>query len=442
MINVSDNRFNNELSKNGIYSLFSAFRNNKLDYDAFYLSNPIEESIGIVRSEVATKNSRFLDNKTTLREIKDSASETPRNILLITVESLSAEYLGVFGNKEHLTPNLDALASKSLLFDNFYATGTRTVRGMEALMLSIPPTPGRSIVKRPDNEGLFTIGSVLQKRGYDNKFIYGGHGYFDNMNAFFEGNGFKAIDRLDFEADEVAFENIWGVCDEDLFAKTIKEADKSFKENKPFFSFVMTTSNHRPYTYPEGKIDIPSHSGRNGAVKYTDYAIGKFIESAKTKPWFDNTLIVIVADHCAGSAGKTELPVQKYHIPLIVFNPKLISPQKIETLSSQIDVAPTLFGLMHLSYVSRFFGHDILDRSDTKERAFISNYQKLGLLNKDKLAILSPEFKSSFYDINLTNGSMKSAQTENRLLSRAIADYQTADYLYQNKQYDAQIKSL
>jgi phosphoglycerol transferase MdoB-like AlkP superfamily enzyme len=171
---------------------------------------------------------------------------------------------------------------------------------MEAITLSIPPTPSRSVVKRKNNTGLFTIGEVFKQHGYERNFFYGGDGYFDNMNTFFGGNGFNIIDRgrgflLDsnikttrknINDDEVTFENAWGICDEDIYSKVIKEADLAHAEQKPFFNFVMTTSNHRPYTYPEGRIGLKPSRLRENVIKYTDFAIGDFIEKAKKKPWF------------------------------------------------------------------------------------------------------------------------------------------------------------
>ena len=164
------------------------------------------------------------------------------------------------------------------------------------------------------------------------------------MNTFFGGNGFDIVDRgrgylfgdsftakrTNIKDNEIQFENAWGVCDEDIYKQVIKEADKSYSNKKPFFNFIMTTSNHRPYTYPNNKIDIPSGTGRNGAVKYTDFAIGEFINKIKNKPWYNNTVIVFMADHCASSAGKWELNVDKYHIPAIIYNLPNIEPSKIE----------------------------------------------------------------------------------------------------------------
>src|SRR5699024_5906545 len=115
-------------------------------------------------------------------------------------------------------------------------------------------------------------------------------------------------ERYNIPDDEVSFENAWGICDEDLYEQVIKYADISYSKNTPFFEFVMTTSNHRPYSFPDYKIDLPQGS-RNAAVRYTDYALGKFIENAREKPWFKNTVFVIVADHCASSAGKWEINI-------------------------------------------------------------------------------------------------------------------------------------
>lgn len=197
----------------------------------------------------------------------------------------------------------------------------------------------------------------------------------------------------------------------------------------------MTVSNHRPYTYPEGRIDIPSHTGREGAVKYTDYAIGKFIREAKLKPWFNNTLFVIVADHCASSAGKVELPVDKYHIPMIIYAPTLIKPGKFEKLTAQIDVGPSILGLLNFSYQSKFFGQDVFKMKDEQQRAFISTYQSLGYLKNNKLLILDPNKKLGTYLANFETGSAKPIPAEAWLTNEAIANYQLASYLYTNKGY-------
>jgi phosphoglycerol transferase MdoB-like AlkP superfamily enzyme len=355
------------------------------------------------------------------------------NVVLISVESLSADFLGTFGNTQHITPNLDSLAGHSLLFTNLYATGTRTVRGLEALSICTPPTPGQSIVRRPRNEGLFSLGRVFNQKGYESKFIYGGYGYFDNMGYFFANNSYEVKDRTEIKKKDIDYENIWGVADENLFTLATREIEKTIKSGKPVFAHIMTTSNHRPFTYPEGRIDIPSHTNREGAVKYTDYAIGQFIKGAKSKPWFKNTLFVIVADHCASSAGKADLPVNKYKIPLLIFSPSIIKPAKMERLMSQIDLGPTILGLLNFSYQSKFFGYDIFKLEPGRERAFVSTYQSLGYIRKDTLIILRPQSISESFIPDFADGSAKLIQSNSQLTQEAITWYQTASYQFKNK---------
>jgi len=447
-----NNRYNNELSKTGIYSFFAAFRNNELPYSKFYKTIDQNKAFAIVKSDYVSENEKFINpdkNEIYRTEINSDSLNTPQkpNIIFICIESLSGKYLNSLGSNLNITPNLDSLANNSLFFSNLFATGTRTVRGMEAITLSIPPTPGRSIVKRKNNHDLFTIGEVFKQNGYERNFFYGGDGYFDNMNNYFGGNGFNIIDRgrgflldsgintkrTNIEDDEVTLENAWGVCDEDIYNKVIKEADKTYQEGTPFFDFIMTTSNHRPYTYPEGRIDIPSGTGRNGAVKYTDYAIGEFIKKAKLKPWFENTIFVIMSDHCASSAGRWELDVQNYHIPAIIYNAKNIKPQKVDKLCSQIDLFPTIFSLLNWDYTTNLFGRDILKMAQVDERAFIGNYRKLGLLKGNKLMVLNEQSGYDFYKWNKKDNSLKEIALDNTFLNKAISYYQVADYLYRNE---------
>jgi phosphoglycerol transferase MdoB-like AlkP superfamily enzyme len=373
---VSHNIYANEIAANGIYSLFSAFNSNELDYANFYLTS---KELGIKAH-----------NERPVTSLIAAGPAKKKNVIFIMMESMGAEYMARYGNTEGLTPNLDALAKQSLNFTRLYATGTRTVRGLEALTLSIPPAPGRSIVKRPNNENLYSLGYVFKDRGYDTKFIYGGYGYFDNMNYFYANNGFNTVDRSDMSDDEIHFANIWGVGDEDLFAKVIKEARKAHEKNTPFMQMVMTTSNHRPYTFPENSAGIPQEGGgRRAGVKYADYAIGKLIEAAKKEPWFNDTVFVIVADHTAGASGKTSLPPARYHIPAMIYAPAMIKPQENHKLSSQIDLPVTLLALLGVDYQSKFFGKNILDDA-FEERALLATHQKLGVYKDGMVTFIEP----------------------------------------------------
>lgn len=447
----SENRYNNEISKAGIYSFFAELRSSQLSYDKFYSTIPNEKAFAIVRSKLKDNNTQFLSDSLTIRRnIGDSLNNNQRpNVVFVLMESMSAKFMREFGSDKTITPFMDKLAQESVLFSNLYAIGTRTVRGMEAVTLSIPPTPGSSIVKRPDNINLFTIASVFRQKNYQCNFFYGGDGYFDNMNAFFGGNGFDIYDRgrgsilsdkinakrYNITDDEVTFENAWGACDEDMYAKLIQIADKYHAEKKPFLNFIMTTSNHRPYSYPDKKIVIPSGTSRNGAVQYADFALQQLFEKSKNKPWFKNTIFVIIADHCASSAGKDEIDVANYHIPAMIYGQN-ITPQKVQKLCSQIDVFPTLFGMLNWNYESNFYGKNVLN-ADFEERAFLGTYLKLGYLKKNNdFMILSNQKKNHFYKWDKTTNALKKLPMNQEFLIESISMYQSANYLFTHKKLE------
>ena len=384
------NIFAQEMQANGVYKFYYAFTHSELDYAQFY---PTLEEAEAEATLLQQMNAPAIE-----RTVAAKGQEQRRNVVLISVESLSAEYLALYGNDDNRTPFLNELVDKSLFFTNLYATGNRTVRGLEALTLCIPPTPGESVVKRKDNKNKFTTGSVFRSKGYDVKFLYGGDSYFDNMKDFFTGNGYEIVDSKSFSPQEVTFSNIWGVCDEDMANKAIKVMNEQAKTGKPFFNHWMTVSNHRPFTYPDGKIDIPpTLKKRIGGVKYTDYALKHFFELAKQQEWYKNTLFVIVADHCASSAGSTELPLDGYRIPCFIYA-DFITPKKIDTLVSQIDVMPTVLGLLNFEYTSKFIGQDVFSGHYTP-RAYIATYQDLGYLSPTHLTIVSPLNKIRQYQL-------------------------------------------
>ena len=424
-----ENNFAAELSGNGLFTIAAAMRRNELDYDQFYRTIP-QDSANATLRKLGVE--RKLLSEALKGDAEDPAidktpfSKRPRNVILISVESLSATFVGAYGATQGLTPQIDALARAGMKFERVFATGTRTVRGLDALSLGTPPIPGQAIVRRPHNEHLATIGELLEEQGFSTFFFYGGYGYFDNMNAYFSANDFRVVDRTDFPKETVMFENVWGVADEVLFDNVIRTLDAKQATDKPFFAHIMTTTNHRPYTYPDGRIDIRSPGGRNGAVKYTDYAIGKFIQDAQRKPWFNDTLFVIVADHCASVSGKTKLPVNNYHIPLIFYAPALLKPATYAPIVSQIDIAPTLMEVLGMNGDDHFFGRSFFEQGPVPERAFISNYQELGYLKNGILTVLLPKQRVESYRIDPTTYASTPTAIDPQLLTEAIAYYQTA----------------
>jgi phosphoglycerol transferase MdoB-like AlkP superfamily enzyme len=437
----SKNIFVNELQANGLYKFYLAFQNNKLDYFKFYKTLSNEEAFSLLKQQLPT-----ITGQTTNRKITSDSTEIHKNVVLITIESYSAEFMKMYGNEQNITPFLDSLAQKSLQFTNLYAAGNRTVRGLEAVTLCLPPTAGESVLKREDNKNKFSTGAIFNQKGYNVKFMYGGDAFFDNMRDFYSGNGYDIVDKSNFSPEEITFSNVWGVCDEDMYNKAIKVMNTEAKQSKPFFNHIMTVSNHRPFTYPNNKIDIPGDiKSRDGGVKYTDYSLRKFFEMARKQPWFKNTVFVIVADHCASSAGKTELPLDKYRIPAFIYSPDL-KPAKYNQVMSQIDLMPTLFGLLHFSYQSKFFGQDVL-KPDYKPRAFIATYQDLGLIKDNVLTILSPKQQVKQFDLQINTKPgiapeyqidyneipMKTERTD--LIKETISFYQAASDMLKHKKY-------
>lgn len=427
-LSASD-RVERELSANGVWSLFSAYRNNELDYREFYSVIDTDKAFRLVHDGLQEKQVSFLtpNSEEWRRTITATRPEWNPNVIQIVVESLGTNLLG------KNTPNLNAVIQKSLYLSGLMATGTRTVRGIEALTLCLPPTPGASIVRRPDCGDLFSTGSIFRARGYDTAFVYGGFGYFDNMNAFFSGNGFRIVDRSSVSGSDITFANAWGMCDEDLFRTSLREADACFEQGRPFYQFVLTTSNHRPFTYPDGKVSIPSGSGRSGAVAYTDYAIGSFLKEAASRPWFADTVFIISGDHTSGAAGHTDLPPDRYRIPAIIYSPGHIAPAQVNTLCSQADIAPTLFALLGWSYDSGFFGRNVLDMKPEEGRAWIGTYQILGMLKPDSLTMLEPLKDPVVSAWNPDTGELGPLTDQERTKARieeTVAWYQTAHDLF------------
>lgn len=385
------NRIANELAANGPARFVAAFRNNHIDYEAFYRTGDPARLAARLRDDLAPGGGEFLQpagDDLTRRFAANPNGLGRLNVVMIVQESLGAEFVGAYGSDRGLTPNIDRLATQSLMFTRAFATGTRTVRGLEALTASLPPIPSESIVKRKGNQDIATWGAVMNRAGYRSSFLYGGYGAFDNMNPYFAGNGYAISDRSEIE--QPRFANVWGVSDEDLYDHALTYFDRQSADQQPFFSVVMTTSNHKPFTFPEGVPGVkPRGGGRSAGARYADHALGRFIEAARSHAWFDNTLFVIVADHDARVYGKADIPLNTYEIPLLMYAPRHLKPGRIDTPTSQIDVAPTVLGLLGLEYEAPFFGQNVLNWPQDQPRTLLFNHNhEVAALSGDRLCIL------------------------------------------------------
>ncbi len=434
LFSLSSSRVTNELVQNGISSFFRAAARSEIDYHAYYPSADPDENLALIERELGRGGGQF----TRLAEGRLDRVFPARadglgklNVVLVSSEAFGAEFSRLYGSAQDLTPYFDSLAQQGLWFSRTYASGTRTVRGLEALVSSIPPIPTVSILRRPGNEGIATWGAVMRSLGYHTSFLYGGYGYFDNMNYFFGNNGFEVLDRN--AIDSVRFANIWGVSDEDLFDRSLTHFDELHAAGKPFFSIIMTTSNHKPFTFHPGleKFGIPeSGGGRAAGVRYADYALGQFLQHAREHPWFDDTIFVVVADHGARVYGAEQIPLKTYEIPLMIYAPKHIKPRRVDTLMTQIDVAPTVLGLLGLPYEAPFFGQDVLSLPPEHRIAFFNHNHHVAIYRDGRLVVFGLKETVHHFRYDPATDLYESAPPDADLERLGIAYYQTAYELF------------
>ncbi|MCD9046464.1 LTA synthase family protein [Luteimonas sp. MHLX1A] len=316
----------------------------------------------------------------------------PRNLVIVLEESLGARFVGSLGGLP-LTPRFDALATRGWAFDQLYATGTRSVRGIEAVVSGYPPTPSVAVVKRPRaQQDFFTLAALLRRHGYDTAFHYGGESHFDNMRGFFLGNGFeRIIERKDHAAP--GFVGSWGVSDEDLFAEAHADFERLHAAGTPFFGFIFTSSNHDPFEFPDDRIELydAPKATRNNAAKYADHALGGFFERAMSSTYWADTVFLVVADHDSRVLGQSLVPVDNFRIPGLILGAG-VEPRRDTRLVSQIDLAPTLLSLLGIDDATPLLGRD-LNRDDPTAhgRAPMQYDANFGWLEDDgTLVVLQP----------------------------------------------------
>ncbi|HWI59113.1 MAG TPA: LTA synthase family protein [Bacillota bacterium] len=439
---ISQDRTLNEIANNGAISFVAAAWTRHLDYAAFYKTLPKEEAYQRVRRLLSEPGTQFsAEGQSIQRRIPGDPTRPRLNVVLFLEESLGSEFWGCLGRPTTLTPEMDQLATEEgLLFANIYASGNRTVRGMEGVLSSFPPLPGDSIVKRDRSDNVETLARVLKRDGYSTLFLYGGRGVFDGMRSYAVRNGYdRFIEQKHFE--HPTFTTIWGVCDEDLFARTVEECRALNQSGQPFFATALSVSNHKPYTYPKGRIpEDPEQRRRENAVKYSDHALGQFFRAAKKEAFWTNTLFVVVADHGARVYGSQSIPIYSYKIPLVLAGPAVVkSPRRVGQLGCSLDVAPTILGLLGRPYETQFFGRDLFQCSPANARAFLNHNRDIGMLTQDRLVVLGLMQGVEFYagDPRKVNISLltEPKEADHELEKDTMAVYQVADDLYSHQRY-------
>ncbi|MCF7717703.1 LTA synthase family protein [Aeromonas jandaei] len=401
MVAFADDPLVNALTVNSAYSLFFAIKQMGAEEDAsqFYGKMTDKQIIEIVRQESGRAAHEFSSDTLPSQTFNEASyGGKPKNLVILLQESLGAQFVGSLGGLP-LTPNIDALSQQGWAFEQLYATGTRSVRGIEAVLTGFTPTPAQAVVKLGKSQtNFFTIADLLKQRGYDTSFIYGGESHFDNMRSFFLGNGFTTIvEQKDFT--NPVFKGSWGASDEDLMAK----ADETFrglhKQGKPFFSLVFSSSNHDPFEFPDNRIALyeqPKQT-RNNAAKYADYAIGEFFKKARNSEYWKDTLFLVIADHDSRVSGASLVPIPRFHIPGVIVGDG-IAPKKDPRIVSQIDMAPTLLSLMGISADYPMLGKDLTRMpADWPGRAIMQYDKNFALMRGQDVVILQPERPAEGY---------------------------------------------
>ena len=378
----------NTLPLNSFYSVTNAAYRMKDERSASALYGKMDpaEAARIVRAAAGLQGPPMDPEIPTLHEAPATVRrERPLNLVVIVEESLGAQYVGSLGGRD-LTPELDALGRQGWMFHRAYATGTRSVRGLEALTTGFLPTPAEAVLKLPRSQtGFFTIAELLGRQGYHSRFVYGGEAHFDNMRGFFLGNGFNEIvDQRSFA--DPAFVGSWGASDEDMF----NQVDRLLRADgdRPTFTLAFSVSNHTPWEYPAGRIrPVGEPASVENTVRYADWAIGRFFEKARQAPYWKNTLFLIVADHDSRVFGANLVPVRHFRIPALILGAD-VAPRQDERLVSQVDLAPTLLSLMGIDSAHPMPGADLTRR--TPDRAIMQYGDNYGYLKGDALVVLEP----------------------------------------------------
>lgn len=433
----SSNRVVNEITKNSVYSIAYAiyrdkkYANSKLDA---YGEMDIKEAMSLVSQELNITLSADGESPFSREEKTHFPAQKPKNLVIFLQESLGAQFVEATGGKPGITPHFNRLSQEGVLFTNLFSNGTRSIRGIAGSVSGNFSVPGKGVIKRNKSQsGFFTIASLLKPLGYHSLFIYGGESRFDNMRSWFLGNGFdEVIDQSKFIDPE--FTGTWGVSDEDMVLRSHQKFKKLHEQKQPFAAVMFSTSNHSPFDFPQGKIDliegIPEKSELN-AIKYADHAIGRFIEEAKKEPYYNDTVFVVVADHNIRVRGSDMLPVKLYHIPGMILGGG-IDAEKIDRLTTQPDVLATALDLTGQDLNYPILGHSVYS-DQKKDLALMQFNDNYALRIGNKVAVLRPEKEALTFVYQ--EQKMLPVEHDEDLEKKALAFILTMNHLYEKRLY-------
>ncbi|TWX71686.1 LTA synthase family protein [Colwellia demingiae] len=436
LVYFSNDPLINSLTLNSMYSVAFALKQFGDEKNAAKMyGNMSEENI----FRLVKKSTLIADNNISTIQIPTLVKRAPyfkgkpKNLVIVLEESLGAKHVGALGG-QRLTPNLDKLINEGWAFNQMYATGTRSVRGIEAVITGFTPTPSRSVVKLDKSQrNFYTIAQTLKNNGYATQFIYGGESHFDNMKSFFLGNGFTDIVDFD-DIDSPEFVGSWGASDGDLFSHSIKELNTLDKKDSPFFSLIFTSSNHTPFEIPANKIPIiEDESGREKAIRYADFTLGKFINEAKQQPFWEDTVFLIVADHDSRTIGHDLVPLNAFHIPAVILNSSF--PNKRDNrVVSQIDLPVTMLSLLGIKDATPMLGRD-LSNEYSNERIMMQYHENFAYVEDKKVTILQPNKKATYWSWDIISKTLSPTKSLPELGEKALAHALFGSIAYDRRLY-------
>ncbi len=431
----SENRIINEITKNSFFSIGSAWYSNKKNS-----AKQIEKYGKIDLQEAYLLTSQALnipldDKKKFYREVKSHfKTEKPKNLVIFIQESMGAQFVAFSGGEKDLTPNMNRLGEENIAFTNLFSNGTRSIRGLSGMTSGFLPIAGEGVVKRTKSQSdFFTVASLLKSYGYKSSFIYGGEARFDNMKSWYLGNGFdEVIEQKDFK--NPTFVSTWGVSDEDLVIKANEKFKEQAQKGEKFVSVMFSSSNHSPFELPEGKIefvkDDPKYSVRN-AIKYADFAIGKFFELAKKEAYYKDTVFVVVADHNVRVYGDDIVPIKMFHIPAVIVADGMKN-MTYDKQTSQPDVLATALDLVGLDLSYPILGQSIF--SDTKKEINLMQFNDVYALRMgDDVAVIGPNMKPQTF--KYTDQKLIVAPENKSLQKQALAIITVLNDMYEKRSY-------
>ena len=431
----SSNRVVNEITKNSIYSIaYAIYRNKKYGNSKLdvYGEMDIKDALKRVSTALNIELSENAESPFSREEMTHFPASKPKNLVIFLQESLGSQFVEVTGGEPGITPHFNRLSQEGVLFTNLFSNGTRSIRGIAGSVSGNFSVPGKGVVKRNKSQsGFFTIASLLKPSGYHSMFFYGGESRFDNMKGWFLGNGFdEVIDQPKFVDPE--FTGTWGVSDGDMVIRAHQEFKKLSAKQQPFVAVMFSTSNHSPFDFPSGKIElidgIPEKSELN-AIKYADYAIGHFIEEAKKEAYYQDTVFVIVADHNIRVRGSDMLPVKLYHIPGMILGGG-IEPQKIDRLTTQPDVLATALDLTGQNLTYPVLGRSVFS-DKKKDLALMQFNDTYAYRIGNKVAVLRPQKEALTFIYQ--DEKMIPTEHDKELESNALAFILTMNHLYEKR---------